>query len=397
MNLASGVLTMNANGTFSFAPSAGFTGTQTFTYTLRDAGLDDVASNADDLTGTGTVTIDVTAPKVWYVDNTYAGANGASDGTALRPFTSLNALNGGTGDGTTNDDVDGANDIIYVKGTGTNYTSGIVLEAGQQLIGSGEALVVNGVTLAAVGTAPVLSAAAGQDVVVLDDGNTVAGLTIDPQGAANGIAGGTGDDSGTIRNVSITDTGTAGTQASLELDGTTGTFNISNLVINNSTATGQTSGSVGVLLNNAGTVNFASAGTISITTAGAKALSATGTSMGTSVFDDIAVTGSGSGAISMSNTTGSTTFGDGLGTDLSLTTTSGPSAFLLNNAGNVTVAAAGTSNVSATGGAAVDATGGANGTYNLAFDNVDSRPAPARASISTPSAPAPSALTAAAR
>ena len=168
-----------------------------------------------------------------------------------------------------------------------------MLEAGQQLIGSGEALVVNGVTLAAVGTAPVLSAAAGQDVVVLDDGNTVAGLTIDPQGAANGIAGGTGDDSGTIRNVSITDTGTAGTQASLELDGTTGTFNISNLVINNSTATGQTSGSVGVLLNNAGTVNFASAGTISITTAGAKALSATGTSMGTSVFDDIAVTGSG--------------------------------------------------------------------------------------------------------
>ena len=87
----------------------------------------------------------------------------------------------------------------------------------------------------------------------------------------------------------------------------------------------------------------------------------------------------------MSNTTGSTTFGDGLGTDLSLTTTSGPSAFLLNNAGNVTVAAAGTSNVSATGGAAVDATGGANGTYNLAFDDVDSRPAPPRASISTPS------------
>ena len=69
VNLASGVLTMNANGTFSFAPSAGFTGTQTFTYTLRDAGLDDVASNADDLTGTGTVTIDVNAPKVWYVDN----------------------------------------------------------------------------------------------------------------------------------------------------------------------------------------------------------------------------------------------------------------------------------------------------------------------------------------
>ena len=118
VDIGNGVLTMNANGTFSFAPDAGFTGTQTFTYTLRDAGLDDVAGNADDLTGTGTVTINVNAPKVWYVDNSYAGANGASDGTALRPFTSLNALNGGTGDGSANDDVDGANDLIYVKGAG---------------------------------------------------------------------------------------------------------------------------------------------------------------------------------------------------------------------------------------------------------------------------------------
>ena len=50
---------------------------------------------------------------VWYVDNSYAGANGTSDGSYLRPFTQLTELNGGTGDGTTNDDVDGTGQTNY--------------------------------------------------------------------------------------------------------------------------------------------------------------------------------------------------------------------------------------------------------------------------------------------
>ena len=93
--------------------------------------------------------------------------------------------------------------------------------------------------------------------------------------------------------------------------------------------------------------------------------------MGNSTFDAITVTGSGSGGVTMSSTSGTTTFGDGVGTDLALTTTSGATAaFGLSNAGTVTVAAAGTANVSATGGPAVDvaATSGA----TLAFDDVDS-------------------------
>ena len=88
--------------------------------------------------------------------------------------------------------------------------------------------------------------------------------------------------------------------------------------------------------------------------------------MGSSTFDSITVTGSGSGGVSMTNTTGTTTFGD-----LSLTTTSGATAgFGLANAGTVSVPAAGTANVSATGGPAVDVTGTAGAT--LAFDDVDS-------------------------
>jgi hypothetical protein len=192
----------------------------------------------------------------------------------------------------------------------------------------------------------------------------VRGLNIDPQGTGGGIAGSAGDTGGgTIDDVNIVDTGTFGTQPGLELDSTTGTFNISNLTVS-------TNGATGVRLNSAGTVNFASAGTISITSSGAAGLivlaGATGTSMGTSVFDTITVTGSGSGGVNLTNTTGTTTFGD-----LALTTTTGATpAFLLSNAGTVSVPAAGTANVSATGGPAVDVTGTTVST--LAFDAVSS-------------------------
>ena len=124
-------------------------------------------------------------------------------------------------------------------------------------------------------------------------------------------------------------------------------------------------------LNNAGTVTFAAAGNIAITSANAAGLlatggGATGVNLGTSEFDAITVTGSGTGGVSMTNTTGNTTFGD-----LALTTTSGATAaFALSNAGTVSFRAAGTQNVSATGGPAVDVTGTTVST--LAFEAVSS-------------------------
>ena len=248
------------------------------------------------------------------------------------------------------------------------------MNAGERLIGEHEGLTVDpdgaagplaAQTLhpANPGAHPTLTAT-GADVIDLADGNEVRGLNIDPQGTGGGIFGGAGDASGIIDDVNITDTGTAGTQPGLELDGTTGTFNVSNLAVS-------TNGATGVRLNNAGTVSFASVGNISITTSGAAGLvaiggGATGTNLSTSTFDAITVTGSGTGGVSMTNTTGTTTFGD-----LALTTTSGATAaFALSNAGTVSVPAAGTANVSATGGPAVDVTGTTVST--LAFDAVSS-------------------------
>ena len=114
------------------------------------------------------------------------------------------------------------------------------------------------------GAHPTLTAT-GADVVDLDDANEVRGLTLDPSGAGAASPARTGDVSGTIDDVNITDTGTAGTRPGLELDATTGRFAVSNLAV-------ATTGATGVRLNNAGTVTFAPTGNISITTSGAAGL-----------------------------------------------------------------------------------------------------------------------------
>ncbi len=62
-----GIITLNANGSFTYTPLVGFTGTATFTYTARLVG-----SNADAPTATATVTINVSAaPTVVAVNDNY--------------------------------------------------------------------------------------------------------------------------------------------------------------------------------------------------------------------------------------------------------------------------------------------------------------------------------------
>ena len=341
-----GSVTIESDGDFTFHPAASTSCTDTsdfFDYTVTDGHTPPPAG-----TDTGRVTIAITGC-VWYVSNNAAG----NAGTSSAPFDTLAQA----------ETASGANHTVFVfdgDNTSTGYGGdGYAMNAGERLIGEHEGLVVGADTLhpANPGFHPTLTAL-NADVIDLDDGNEVRGLNVDPQGTGGGIAGTAGDTGGgTIDDVNIVDGGTAGTQAGLELNGTTGTFNITNLVVNNS--------ATGVLLTNAGTTDF---GTTTITSAGAPGLVASGatTNMSTSTFDAITVTGSGTGGVSMTNTTGTTTF-----SALSLTTTSGATpAFLLSNAGTVTVSAAGTANVSATGGPAVDVTGTAGAT--LAFDAVSS-------------------------
>ncbi|WP_322938358.1 beta strand repeat-containing protein [Nocardioides bizhenqiangii] len=319
-----GTAVIEADGDFVYTPKAGTSCTDhsdSFDYTVSDG---------DGGSDTGTVTIE-TNGCVWYVDNDDPTGNA---GTSTAPFDTLAQA----------ETASAANDTIYLydgDNTTTGYGAGITLKLNQRLLGEVSDLVVGADTLATgvPGNRPTITAS-GADVVTLAAGNTVQGLELDPSGAGGGIAGGPGDVGGTIADVRIVDAGTAGTQPGLELDSTSGTFNVSDLTVS-------TSGATGVLTANAGTVSFAATGTISVTTTGAKAVNLNGTNLGTSVFDTVTSSASGAGGASATNTTGTVTFAS-----MNLTTTSGSTpAFALSNAAGVTVT---TASATATGGPAVD-------------------------------------------
>jgi large repetitive protein len=251
-----GRVAIEADGDFTFTPAAGTSCSDTsdfFDYTLTDGNSPTAG------TDTGRVTISISGC-VWYVSNNASG----NSGTSTAPFDTLAQAQSASA----------ANHTIFLfdgDNTATDYSAGIDLKANQKLIGEAANLVVGSDTLH-TGDAikrPTITDS-GADVVALDDSNEVRGLEIDPQGAGGGIAGATGDTGGaTIDDVRIIDSGTAGTQPGLELDSTTGTFNISNLTVS-------TNGSAGVRLHNtttpANAVNavFAPAGQISITSSGAE-------------------------------------------------------------------------------------------------------------------------------
>ena len=111
-----GNVAMSANGGFSYNPPPGFTGTDTFTYTVTDAG---------GATGTGTVTFNVSG-MIWFVN---AAAGGGGDGRLTTPFNCF--VGAGCFNGSANDPGD---NIFLYSGA---YTGGLTLKANQRVIGQG--------------------------------------------------------------------------------------------------------------------------------------------------------------------------------------------------------------------------------------------------------------------
>ena len=270
-----GSVTIESDGDFTFHPEASASCTDTsdsFTYTVTDGNAPTPG------TDTGQVTIGLVGC-VWYVRNNAAAGGG---GTSAAPFDTLDEAEAASGANHTVFVFDGDNTATGLGG------NGYAMNAGERLIGEHEGLQVDPDGGGSHGTEtlhppnanalPTLTAT-GADVIDLDDGNELRGLNVDPQSGGGGIAGTLGDTGGgTIDDVNVVEgVGTAGTQAGLELNATTGTFNISNFTVNNS--------ATGVLLNNAGTVIFAPASDITSASAGARGLDASGTAMGTSAFD----------------------------------------------------------------------------------------------------------------
>ena len=165
-------------GAFTYNPPRGFTGSDTFHYTLTNS------------TGSSIATVTVAVSNViWFIDNS-AGA--AGNGTLATPYNALSLFNTAQGAGGLNPK---AGDVIFIYHLAGNYSSGIALLSNQRLVGQGVALSSNlGFTLAAnsaalpaAGTNPTLTNAGGA-AIALGDGSTVLGVTVN-NGTQTGITG----------------------------------------------------------------------------------------------------------------------------------------------------------------------------------------------------------------
>lgn len=314
-----GTVTFNADGTFTYLPNVGFTGTDTFTYTVRN--------NADStLTDTATITITV-SDRVWYVNNA-AAAGG--DGRSTSPFQTLAPVNGAGGAG----DSDAANDFIYLFQGASPYTTGITLETGQQLIGNGVDLVVSTFNLRTGSPAqrPTISNGTG-NIITLASNNTVRGLNT---GDASGIDI-TGTSFGTF---TASDIAIGGTGRPLSL--TTGTLNAT---FDSITST-NSSGGQGILIqtNVAGTMTVTNGTTITGSTTQGILVSG---STATINFGNTSVAGGTDGISLSNNSAGTRTFG-------TLTRTGGSGIGFLHAVGGGITNITGTTSITGTGGRGID-------------------------------------------
>ncbi len=163
---AGAVVVVNADGTFTYVPPAGFTGANdTFGYNVSDG-----ASST-----TGTVTINV-KNRVWYVRNNTSGTSGRSHD----PFATIAAA----------ESASAAGDTIYIftgDGSTSGQNAGFVMKTSQRLLGAGVALDVpvsvnggpNPTVLLAAGTRPSIGNAGGSGVTALNvSGVEIAGVNI---------------------------------------------------------------------------------------------------------------------------------------------------------------------------------------------------------------------------
>ena len=308
-----GSFTVQADGDYVFTPAAGTSCTDTSdfaTYSVTD-------NEAVPATDSEQITFAISGC-VWYVDNSSAAGG---DGTSSTPFDTLDEADVAA---TTT----GAYLYVYNgTGTSTGLTDDVSLLASQRLIGGAAALTVGATTLHTANPAnrPHLAG-----TVNVDDANTITGVEI-TSSATPAVRGGTGDAGGTLDDVTL-----LGTGGGLELNGTSGTWDVTNTSVT-------TTGGDAVLANNAGTVNFTSAGTNAVTSTSGRGLTLSGTTALSGVVDSITVNSSPTTGIALTGTTGSLTLDDvnvnSTGTGLAVSSANG---ITVNNSGNASVTSAGT-------------------------------------------------------
>ena len=164
--LTAGSVNVGADGTFTFTPAAGYTGTAAFTYSISDG---------SGIVGSATVHLGV-AGLVWYVDGSAAGGG---DGTFGNPFNNLAPVSA----------VDHATDTVVLHGTVTTAAA-FVMKTGEILYGDGSTYTVNGhaITTGSATDSTINHSAGG---ITLASGNTIDGVDLSgTTAAATGVTDG---------------------------------------------------------------------------------------------------------------------------------------------------------------------------------------------------------------
>ncbi|HYH79546.1 MAG TPA: invasin domain 3-containing protein [Longimicrobium sp.] len=393
-----GATVLNANGTFTFVPTAGFTGPNaSFTYTV---------TNGFGTTAAATVTVPVSGI-AWFVDAD-AAVNG--DGRLSTPFKDLSsAFAAGT--------KPLANQPVFLYSSATSYTGGVTLLGGQRLVGEG----ATGATFAAVMNVTWPADAGTQPTINGTRPTVVSGLTLGNTNTLQGfILGGAGTLTGnnfgtlTVSEVAINTTGqalnlTTGTLAGAGFTQVRSTGGTNNVFLSGVTTSGTPalgtnadvlSGATGTgFFVTGGNGSFAYAGTITNTAASQLAVNVSAKTGGSVTFsgdinpsaaaNGILVTGNNSGintitfsgankkissgaaaGVNLTNNTGATiSFTNG---GLAITTSSG-TGFNATGGGEVTVGTGAVPNTvaSTAGGRVVNIQNTNIGSGNVTFRSVN--------------------------
>ncbi len=341
-----GTVVLNANGTFSYNPPAGYEGTDNFSYTTN---------NGYNQPATGTVTMTI-AGMVWFIDN---NAPGGGDGRNLTPFNSiasLNAINNGTGNHPA------ANDNIFIYESNSTYTGPLVLLSGQKVIGQDASATLTSITgltpqsySAAFPTMNNLNVACvtmTTNGITLNSGNTVRGLTI---GNVPGNKKIFGSSVGTLRLGNNTTPDLVLTGSGTALDVTNGTFTNSGIISIGTTASAPASQGVKIY-NMAGSLT---AGSLTVSSSAGVGLDINNNSA-TLNFGNTTISSNGGSGVYIQNSTAPITFGD-----LDIAPNSGQFGLRVEASSGQVNCTSGT--ISVTQGAAIY---GLNSVLNLTFDAV---------------------------
>ncbi|HLX61114.1 MAG TPA: Ig-like domain-containing protein, partial [Planctomycetota bacterium] len=365
-------------GAFTYNPPRGFTGADTFTYTLNNSAGSSI----------GTVTINVTN-MIWFIDNTQVAAG---DGRFKSPYNTLAAfaaVNGVVAPPALNPN---AGDAIFIYAGSGSYTGGVTLLSTQRLIGQGVALnaaslgftpSANSDTLPGATSNPtIVNATAGGNGVTLNTNNVLNGFNIG--NSAGSALAGTSFGTLTVNNVAINTNGQAlnlatgafaSTSVFTSITSTGGTNNISLSAVTGTVSFGggTLSGSTGAnYLSTGGTLTAGYIGSIS-RSAAPRMIDIENATGGTTTFSGPLTQSANAGTtecILLNNNTGATIDFTG---GVTLTSSSSAPAFSVTGGGSSVIVTGTASTIAASGtGAALNVVNSLIGANNLNFKSISS-------------------------